>query len=89
MPGITWLPAARANLELEALVAEAFANNPAVQAAQHEVSRAQAERDELRGFFDPKLNATASQADYNAGYNQAFVHAGVDAAILPGVYLNT
>ena len=86
---IAWLPAAWANLELEALVAEAFANNPAVQAAQYEVSRAQAERDELRGFFDPKLNATASQADYNAGYNQAFLHAGVDAAILPGVYLGT
>ena len=86
---IAWLPAARANLELEALVAEAFANNPAVQAAQYEASRAQAERDELRGFFDPQLNAAASQADYNAGYNQAFLHAGVDAAILPGVYLGT
>ena len=86
---IVWLPAARANLELEALVAEAFANNPAVQAAQYEVSRAQAERDELRGFFDPQLNASASQTDYNAGYNQAFLHAGVDAAILPGVYLGT
>lgn len=84
-----WLPAARANLELEALIAEAFANNPAVQAAQFEVSRAQAERDELRGFFDPQLNATASQADYNAGYNQALLHAGVDAAVLPGVYLGT
>ncbi|MBU0715592.1 MAG: TolC family protein [Verrucomicrobia bacterium] len=83
------LPAAWANLELEALVAEAFANNPAVQAAQYEVSRAQAERDELRGFFDPQLNATASQSDYNAGYNQALLHAGVDAAILPGVYLGT
>ncbi|MDP2991680.1 MAG: TolC family protein [Kiritimatiellota bacterium] len=82
-----WLPEAHANLELEALVAEAFANNPAVQAAQYEVSRAQAERDELRGFFDPQLNATASQADYNAGYNQALLHAGVDAAILPGFYL--
>ncbi|MBU4366613.1 MAG: TolC family protein [Verrucomicrobia bacterium] len=87
---IAWLPAARAaNLELEALVAEAFANNPAVQAAQFEVSRAQAERDELRGFFDPQLNATVSQTDYNAGYNQALLHAGVDAAILPGVYLGT
>lgn len=86
---ITWLPAAGANLELEALVAEAFANNPAVQAAQYEVNRAQAERDELRGFFDPQLNAAASQADYNAGYNRAFLHAGVDAAILPGVYLGT
>ncbi|MFA5043431.1 MAG: TolC family protein [Kiritimatiellia bacterium] len=84
-----WLPAAGANLELEALVAEAFANNPAVQAAQYEVNRAQAERDELRGFFDPQLNASASQTDYNAGYNQAFLHAGVDAAILPGVYLGT
>jgi len=86
---IAWLPTARANLELEALVAEAFANNPAVQAAQYEVSRAQAERDELRGFFDPQLNAAASQTDYNAGYNQALLHAGVDAAILPGVYLGT
>jgi outer membrane protein TolC len=84
-----WLPAARANLELEALVAEAFANNPAVQAAQHEVSRAQAERDELRGFFDPQLNVTASQAAYNAGYNQAFLRGSVDAAIRPGVYIGT
>ncbi|MDD5677612.1 MAG: TolC family protein [Kiritimatiellae bacterium] len=83
------LPAAWANLQLEALIAEAFSNNPAVQAAQYEVNRAQAERDELRGFFDPQLNATASQTDYNSGYNQAFLHAGVDAAILPGVYLGT
>ena len=81
------LPAARANLDLEALVAESLANNPAVQAAQYEVSRAKAERDEFRSFFDPQLNAAASQAAYNAGYNQAFLHAGVDAAILPGVYL--
>jgi len=86
---MAWLPAARANLELEALVAKAFANTPAVQAAQYEVSRAQAERDELRGFFDPQLNATASQTDFNDGYNQALLHAGVDAAILPGVYLGT
>ena len=67
---IAWIPAARANLELEALVAEAFVNNPAVQAAQYEVIRAQAARDELRGFFDPQLNATASQADYNSGFFQ-------------------
>ena len=86
---IAWLPAARANLELEALVAEAFANNPAVQAAQYAVSRAPAERDELYGFFDPQLNVTASQSDYNTGYNRALLRAGVDAAILPGVYLGT
>ncbi len=83
------LPSAWANLELEALVAEAFSNNPAVQAAQFEVNRAKAERDELGGFFDPQLNVTALQTDYNSGYNQAFLHAGVDAAILPGVYLGT
>ena len=82
-----WLPAARANLELEALVAEAFTNNPAVQAAQYEVSRAQAEREELRGFFDPQLNAAASQTAFPGGYNQALLHAGVDAAIRPGLYL--
>lgn len=82
-------PAAASNLELEALVREAFANNPAVQAAQFAVSRAQAERDELSGFFDPQLNVTASQTDYNEGYDQALLHGGLDAAILPGIYMGT
>ncbi len=82
-----WLSAPGTNLELEALVAEALARNPVVQAARFDVERAQAERDELRGFFDPQLQAEAARTEPHAGADDTRVRAGLDAAVRPGAYL--
>lgn len=77
----------RANDELELLVAEAMLHNPQVLATQRQVEQALADRDALRGFFDPQLAANASQTYDPSGYNQSRLNAGVTVAVLPGAYL--
>ena len=63
--------AGAADEELEALVAEALAQNPQVALAKYQVDGALARRDELRGFFDPQLALSLEQTDSVLGYNQS------------------
>ncbi len=79
--------AGAADEELEALVAEALAQNPQVALAKYQVDGALARRDELRGFFDPQLALSLEQTDSVLGYNQSSLSAGVDTAVLPGAYI--
>lgn len=78
-----------ANDELDALVDFTLGNNPQVLAAQQQIERAMANRDELRGFFDPQLKASAQQNnDATLGYNQSLGQLGTEMAILPGAYVS-
>ncbi len=81
------MPAGGVNLELEALVDEALSRNPAVQAAAFEADRARAERAELRGFFDPQLDAALRHTLDHGDIGQTWLQAGASAAFQPGFTL--
>ncbi len=95
LPVVLWLAAgagaldSRANLDLEALVAEAWSNNPTVRAAQFEAERGRADRDALGGFFDPQLLAQGTLTAPVTGRRTAELQAGLDAALRPGVRIGT
>lgn len=76
-----------ANDELDVLIATAMEQNPRVLSAQYQLDQALANRDQLRGFFDPHLSLTLEQADSILGYNQSSLRGGTDMAVLPGAYL--
>ncbi len=67
----------------------ALTRNPRILAARQEVERILAERDELRGFFDPQLLASAAQTwDRVAGQDSFVFLGGVEAAFKPGFYFD-
>jgi outer membrane protein TolC len=75
--------------ELYRLTALALERNPQVVAARHEVERYVAVRDELKGFFDPKLKASGQgQQDGVAGQDGFLSTAGTEMALQPGAYLD-
>ena len=88
-PNDTALPFRQAEAELRRLTVMALERNPQVLAARHEVERYAAAQDELKGFFDPQLKASAlGQRDAWYGQDGFLNTAGTEMALMPGAYLD-
>jgi len=93
---LTWGAPIQAD-PLRELVESAWRESPRVAAAREHVLRATAAAEGVEGFFDPRLSARASRSDFSQdlyGLTRAGVltddtisfQAGVEAAVLPGLY---
>ena len=88
--GLLWAAGGQWNQgELETLSSAALDKNPRILAARQELIRIDAEREELRGFFDPQLlGSTGRRSDYLQGADTLFVLGGAEWALRPGMYVD-
>lgn len=83
-----WTEAAAATADgMRELTGMALRQNPAVRAAWLQVQQVTAGKDELRGFFDPRVSAGGGvRSEATTGWDTALLLGGVQAALLPGAY---